>query len=216
MDFSAYPVTIFLIALNVLVSLAGFSNHNFVDRTILWPYQIKRENQYYRMITSGFLHADFIHLFFNMFTLFFFGSNLEMILTHAGLGGKVAYVSLYLSSLIASDIPTYLKEKDNYYYRALGASGAVSAIVFAAIVFDPWSAIYLFGAIKISATVYAVLFIWYCIYMGKQNKDNVNHDAHLWGALYGLAFTIILIAALQPSLFEEIILQLKEPSLFGR
>ena len=215
MDFSAYPVTIFLIAVNVLVSLAGFSNQQFLDRTILWPYVIKRENQYYRMVTSGFLHADYMHLFFNMFTLFFFGRNLEMIFTVYGLGGKVSYLLLYFSSLVASDLPTYLKEKDNYNYRALGASGAVCAVVFAAIVFDPWNAIYLFGAIKISALVYAVLFIWYCIYMGKQSRDNVNHDAHLWGALYGLGFTIILIALMQPGLFAGIIEQLKEPSLFG-
>lgn len=215
MDYSAYPVTILLIAINVLFSLGGFSSQNFMEKTILWPYAIKRENQYYRMITSGFLHADYMHLFFNMFTLFFFGRNVEMIFAIYGLGGKIAYVLLYLTSLVASDLPTYLKQKDNYHYRALGASGAVSAIVFSAIVFDPWSAIYLFGAIKISALVYAVLFIWYCIYMGKQNSDNVNHDAHLWGALYGLVFTVILIGAMRPELFPAIIEQLKEPSLFG-
>ncbi|RYZ20080.1 MAG: rhomboid family intramembrane serine protease, partial [Chitinophagaceae bacterium] len=164
MDFSAYPVTILLIAINVLFSLGGFSNPQFMERTILWPFAIKREKQYYRMITSGFLHADYMHLFFNMFTLFFFGRNIEMIFSIYGLGGKLSYLLLYFTSLVASDLPTYLKEKDNYHYRALGASGAVSAIVFSAIVFDPWSAIYLFGAIKISALVYAVLFIWYCIY----------------------------------------------------
>ncbi len=215
MDYSAYPVTILLIAINILFSLGGFSNSGFMDRMILWPYAIKRKNQYYRMITSGFLHADYIHLFFNMFTLFFFGRNVEMIFSVYGLGGKFAYLLLYITALIASDLPTHLKEKDNYHYRALGASGAVSAVVFSAIVFDPWSAIYLFGAIKISALIYAVLFIWYCIYMGKQNRDNVNHDAHLWGAIYGLAFTVILIAVMRPEMFPAIIEQLKNPSLFG-
>lgn len=96
------------------------------------------------------------------------------------------------------------------------ASGAVAAIVFAVILFDPWGSIYLYGAIKLSAAVYAVLYIVYCIYMGKQNNDNVNHDAHLWGSLFGLGFTIALVAAIKPELFQLILEELKHPSLFGR
>lgn len=215
MNFSEYPITIILIAANVLFSLAGFSNNSVVDRFVLWPYYIKRNNQTYRMITSGFLHGDFIHLFFNMFTLFFFGRNVEILFSVAGLGGKISYILLYFSALVISDLPSYFKHRDDPNYRALGASGAVCAVIFAAIVFDPWSAIYLYGAIKISALLYAVLFIIYCVYMGKQGRDNVNHDAHLWGALYGLLYTILLIAALNPNLFPFIIEQLKNFSLFG-
>ena len=215
MHFSDYPITIGLIAANVIFSLIGFSNAALVDKTIMWPYRVARENQYFRFITSGFLHADLMHLFFNMFTLYFFGRNIELIFSLGGLGGNVAYLALYFGALIVSDIPSYIKHKDDYNYRSLGASGAVSAVIFATIVFSPWSPIYLYGALKISAAVYAILFIVYCVYMGKKGGSHINHDAHLWGSLFGLAFTIILIAALQPQLFPGIIEQLQHPSLLG-
>ena len=215
MDFDKYPVTLVLIALNVIFSFFGFSNGTLLTKTIGWPYYEKRNREYYRFITSGFLHADWIHLFFNMFTLYFFGRAIEVYFSIYGLGGNAAYLALYFLGLIMSDIPSYFKHKDNYNYRSLGASGAVASVIFATIVFSPWSSIYLYGAIKISAAVYAVLFIVYCVYMGKRSGSNINHDAHLWGALFGLAFTLILIAALQPQLFDSIIEQLKNPSLLG-
>ena len=216
MNFQDYPITIGLIIANVIFSMVGFSNAAMVDKTIMWPYRVARENQYIRFITSGFLHADWMHLIFNMFTLFFFGIGLEHYFSMYGLGGNISYLALYFLGLIISDIPSYIKHKNDYNYRSLGASGAVSAVVFATIVFSPWSPIYLYGALKISATVYAILYIFYCVYMGKKSGDNINHDAHLWGSLFGLAFTLILIAVMQPDLFTGIIEELKHPSLFGR
>ena len=215
MNFQDYTITLGLIIANVIFSLIGFSNAAMVDKTIMWPYRVARENPYIRFITSGFLHADYMHLIFNMFTLFFFGRNLELYFTEYGLGGNISYLVLYFLALIISDIPSYVKHKDDYNYRSLGASGAVSAVVFATIIFSPWSSIYIYGALKISATVYAILYIFYCVYMGKKSGDNINHDAHLWGSLFGLAFTLILIAVLQPALFTDIIEELKHPSLFG-
>ncbi len=211
-----YPVTLGLIAVNVILSLIAMNNQDVLSKSIMWPYGVKRYNQFYRFITSGFIHADYMHLFFNMFTLFFFGKVVEAYFSIYGLGGNIAYVALYFLGLIASDLPTYFKQKNNSNYHCLGASGAVSAVVFAAIVFDPWSSIYLYGAIKISAFVYGLLYIIYCIYMSRRGGDNINHDAHLWGALFGLGFTIALIAAMQPQLLEFILEELKHPSLLGR
>lgn len=215
MNYNELPLTIYLIGANVLMSIIGFYNPGFINKTIMWPYYIKKNQQYYRMVTSGFIHADWIHLFFNMFTLFFFGLNLEYILQSKQLGGQSTYLVLYFGAIILSDLPSYWKNKDSYGYRSLGASGAVSAVVFASILFDPWQSIYLYGALKISAALYAVLFVAYCIHMGKKAQDNVNHDAHLWGSLFGLLYMALIIVIKDPALFDNILEQLKHPSLFG-
>ena len=214
MDFAQYPITILLIAANAIFSFIGFSNSTLMYKTIGWPYYEKREKQYYRFITSGFLHADWMHLIFNMFTLFFFGRNIEIIFSAAGLGGDIAYLALYFLALIAADIPSYLKHQDNEEYRSLGASGAVSAVVFASIIFTPWGQIGIYG-IPISMLLYAILYLVYCIYMSKKSADNVNHDAHLWGSIFGLVFTILLVAILRADLFPYILEDIKKPSLFG-
>lgn len=185
-----------------------------MSKTIGWPYYEKREKQYYRWISSGFLHADWTHLIFNMFTLFFFGRAVELYFNGYGLGGNIAYITLYFLSLIASSIPAYVKHNNDGNYRSLGASGAVSAVIFSAIIFDPWTKIYLYGAIGIPAVLYAVLYIIYCVYAGRKNADNVNHDAHLWGAVFGLVFTLILIGAVNPALFEGVWEQLMHPKIF--
>ena len=216
MDFSQYPITLLLIAANVIFTLIGFSNAKMLNRFIMWPIVVKEKNQWDRFITSGFLHADFMHLFFNMFTLYFFGRNMELIFNVALPLGNMWYLLIYFAGLIVADIPSYLKNINNPNYRSLGASGAVSAVVFAAVVFDPWSQLQLYGFISMSALIFAFLYVGYCIYASKRGVGNVNHDAHLWGSLFGLAATLLLMAVLRPDIFPFIIEDLKNPSLFGR
>jgi membrane associated rhomboid family serine protease len=215
MDFAQYPITFLIIAANVIFSVIGFSNQTLLAKTIGWPYYEKREKQYYRFITSGFLHADWMHLIFNMFTFYFFGRNLEFILSAPGLGGTVSYLALYFIGMIVADVPSYFKHNDDEGYRSLGASGAVSAVVFASIIFSPWTSIYLYGAIKLSMLLYAVLYVAYCVYMGKKNVGNINHDAHLWGSIFGLAFTTLLLALFRSDCIPFILDDLKKFSIFG-
>lgn len=214
MNFFEYPITYSLIAVNVIFSLIGFSNAVFIDKTIMWPYRIRRNNEHYRFISSGFIHADFLHLAFNMFTFYFFGRAVEQYFSEYGLGGSASYLALYVLGLVVADVPSYLKHKDDYNYKALGASGAVSAVVFACILFNPWGTIYLY-AIPMPFIVYAVLYLVYCIYMSKRNIGNVNHDAHLWGSLFGLLFTFILISIISPQILPSILDELMHPH-FGR
>lgn len=176
----------------------------------MWPYRIKREKQYYRFITSGFIHADWVHLFFNMFSFFYFGGAIENYFAEYGLGGNVSYILLYFAGMVIADLPSYVKNQDNYDYRALGASGAVSAVIFACILFNPWGTILIYF-IPMPFIVFGFVYLGYCIYMSKRNIGHVNHDAHLWGSLFGLIFTAILIAVLQPEMFPGIIEKLTHP-----
>jgi membrane associated rhomboid family serine protease len=215
MDFAQYPITLLIIIANVIFSFIGFSNESLLSKTIGWPYYEKRDKQYYRMITSGFLHADWMHLIFNMFTFFFFGSALELYLSADGLGGSISFLMLYFFGLIAANIPGYIKHNNDENYRSLGASGAVSAVVFGCIIFSPWSELNLYGEFKLSMVLYAILYIVFCIYMEKRKADNINHDAHLWGGIFGLAFTFALISFKRPDCFPFIIEDLKNVHLFG-
>lgn len=215
MDFNSFPITLLLIAANVVISLIGFSNQSFMEKGLMWPYYIKRNNQYSRFILSGFLHADYMHLLFNMLTLYFFGQFIEVFFAKAFPNGRIWYVVLYFLGMIVADIPSYLKNKDNAYYRSLGASGAVSAVVFAAIIFNPWGQIRIY-VLPLSMLLYAFLYIFYCIYSSKQNAGNINHDAHLWGSIFGLVFTIALLIAMRPDVIPYVFEDLKNPSLLGR
>lgn len=198
--------TVSIIILTSLISFLAFNSHKLMDGLIFWPPAVHMRHQYYRFITCGLIHADFMHLAFNMFTLFFFGKVLEnYYMGELGLQ-HYYFLILYLSALVASNIPTYLKRKDDYNYRSLGASGAVCAVLFAFILISPWEKVVLYF-VSIPAILYAVLFLAFEIYMGKRGGDNINHDAHLWGALYGVLFTV----AVHPSVIRSFVNELINP-----
>jgi membrane associated rhomboid family serine protease len=181
--------TVIIVVITALISFIAFSNSKVMDSLIFWPPAVSMRHEYWRFVTCGLIHADFMHLLFNMFTLYFFGKGLEnLYMGELGLQ-HYYFLLLYILALIVANIPTYLKRKDDYSYRSLGASGAVCAVVFAVVLIKPWSEIYLYG-IRMPALIYALLFMGYSIYMSKRGGDNVNHDAHIWGAVFGIVFTI--------------------------
>ncbi|MEO7013773.1 MAG: rhomboid family intramembrane serine protease [Dokdonella sp.] len=197
--------TYLIIGITCVISFLGFKNEKLISDLILWPPAISRGKQYYRLLTYGFIHADGQHLLFNMVTLFFFGRLIEQFVT--GYIGTLGYVAFYLSAIVVSILPTYMKNIGNPAYRSLGASGAVSAVLFAFVLLQPWATILIFF-IPCPAIIYAVLYIAYSIYMDRQNKDNVNHSAHLWGAAYGVLFLL----AMEPRLFGAFLERLSQPT----
>ena len=190
MDITRFPITLVLIAINCILSFMCFSNNDLLNKLIFHPPAVAQQRQWYRFLTSGFIHKDGNHLLLNMITLFFFGMVLEPGFTTLGLG-PVLYAVFYLSAIIVSEIPTYIKKRNDENYYSLGASGAVSAVVFAIVLFAPWELIYLKFFIPIPFILYAVGYIIYSFYMDRKGTDHVGHSAHLWGALYGIVFMLI-------------------------
>ena len=204
---ASLSLTIMLVAATVLVSWLAFNNHRLLDRLMLWPPAIDRQHQYDRLLTHGFVHADWQHLLFNMITLYFFGRAVEGVFTD--LIGAVGFLLFYLSAILVAILPTYLRHRHDSRYRSLGASGAVSAVLFAYVLLAPWSLIFVF-VLPVPAILYAVFYVGYSIWMDRQGNDNVNHSAHLWGAGYGVLFTLVM----EPRVFPYFLQQLSNPS-FG-
>jgi membrane associated rhomboid family serine protease len=184
------PITIILVAATVLVSWLAFNDRKLLDRLILWPPAIDRRKQYDRLLTHGFIHADFQHLLFNMITLFFFGRAIEPLFVERI--GAPGFLGFYLSAIVVAILPSYMQHVHDARYRSLGASGAVSAVMFSFILFSPWSKIYFFPfPFGIPAVLYAVFYVGYSVWMDRRGGDNINHSAHLVGGAYGVAFTLL-------------------------
>lgn len=187
-------ITVIIIAITCIVSILCFNGTLNGNKLIFNAYQVWHRKEWYRMLTSGIIHSGWGHLFFNMLTLFFFGRIVEQYFSAAfgGVPGAVLYVVLYVSALAISSLGDLVKYRDNWNYNALGASGAVSAVLFASILFAPKMGIYIYLIpIPVPGYIFAPLYLLYCWYMAKRNMDNIGHTAHFWGAVYGLLFPII-------------------------
>jgi membrane associated rhomboid family serine protease len=186
-------VTVILLLITVLISILTFQNTALRDRFIFNPYIIHNRREWYRFISSGLIHADWMHLLINMFVLYTFGQiveeNYQEVFAEKG---TYYYLLLYFGGMALSVVPTFSKHKDNPGYNALGASGAVAAVVFAFILFHPMQPLYLLGVLRMPGILFGVLYLGYCYYAGRKQADNINHDAHFWGALFGVLFTIVL------------------------
>lgn len=181
------PVASIIFVITLATSLWAFSNHNIYGNFILNPYNVSRGHKVYTVLTSGLIHKDWNHLFFNMLSYYFFAFQLEVYLGHWQFG------ALYIVSLILSDLPTIQKHKNDIWYNSLGASGAISAVIFSFILFQPTAGMsILFIPIAIPAWIFGILYLVYCHFASKHARDNINHDAHFFGAISGIIITVIL------------------------
>ncbi|HAE13028.1 MAG: rhomboid family intramembrane serine protease [Chitinophagales bacterium] len=202
-------LTIIIIALTVITSMMAFNNPVMKGSALFYPHAISARGEWYRFLTSGFIHADWMHLLVNMYVLYIFGDILEHYLLPLYFHQKtrLVYLAIYLGGMIVSDIPSYFKHRHDSLYRALGASGAVSSIVFAGILINPWQGgigLLFLPGITLPPVVFGGLYLLYSAIMARRQSDNVNHDAHFYGALFGL----ILPGILQPEIFTSFFYQI--------
>ncbi|TNF45286.1 MAG: rhomboid family intramembrane serine protease [Bacteroidetes bacterium] len=198
-------ITYFIIGVTVLVSYLAFQNHDLMDKLQFNAAKVIHQKQYYRLVSHAFIHANWSHLLVNMFVLYFFGRGIEQYFGYYFGNRAIAYfLLLYFGGILASNIWSLIKHQNNYYYNAVGASGAVSAMLFAFIFFNPWELLYFFGILPIPGILFAIGYLFYSYHMSKKSTDNVAHDAHILGAVFGFVFPIIL----RPELFTQFIDQL--------
>ncbi|WP_018863904.1 rhomboid family intramembrane serine protease [Thioalkalivibrio sp. ARh3] len=198
-----FYITLFIIAGTVATSVWAWQRPRVLERMIYWPPAVAR-GEYWRLITHGFIHADGTHLAFNMITLFFFGMAMERVLVPEI--GVLGFVAFYLAGIVLAILPTHVRHRDNRFYRSLGASGAVSAVLFAYILLQPWAMLFVFF-IPMPAIVFAAAYVAYSFWAQRQARDNVNHSAHLWGGAWGVGFMLLL----EPALFGRFLQELLSP-----
>ena len=188
-------VTLIIIIITSIVSIMAFGNRELFDKLQFSPSKIVHKKEYYRIITHAFLHANFLHLFINMLVLFSFGTMVEYyFVSFFGIAkGKLLFSVLYLTSIIFSVLYSLQRHKDDVFYNAVGASGAVSAIVFTSIFFEPWNMVYFFGLLPVPAIIFGVIYLYYSYIMSKKDQTTfIAHDVHFWGSVYGFFFPILI------------------------
>lgn len=195
--FTKKHMTLFIVLLTSMVSILAWQRPELLRKLQLNPYSTIHRNEWWRLITHAFVHADWIHLIINMLVLFSFGQNIEALFNQLQAAGiianaKLSFTALYFGGIIFSSVTTMAKQKDNFYYNSVGASGAVSAIVFTSIFFAPWQKVYFYGILGIPGIVLGVAYLIYSYMMSKKGKGNINHDAHFMGAVFGFVFPVLV------------------------
>ena len=191
-------VTYGIILFTVVASVICFNNEELFSRLKFNAFDVQHEKQWYRFFSYGFLHSGWVHLFINMLVLYSFGNQVEHY--YRGFFHEkyiLYYLLLYMGGLLLSIIPAFGKHKNDVFYNAVGASGAVSAVIFASILIVPKAPIsFFFIPVEIPAWIFGSIYLVYELYMSRKAKDNIGHDAHFWGAVYGVVFTLVLHPAL--------------------
>ncbi len=200
-------ITLVIIAVTVIISLLAWQQPRLMERYIYHGPSVGR-GEWWRLVSHGFLHGDGTHLLFNMITLYFFGRLIEQFLVpRIGVAG---FVLFYLAGIVLAMLPSHFAHRRDPFYRSLGASGAVSAVLFAFILLQPWAMLFVMF-VPVPAIVFAVLYVGYSLWAGRRQRDNINHSAHLWGGAWGVAFLLVLEPRLLPRFME---LLLRGPSGF--
>lgn len=187
-------ITIIIIIITVLVSVNAFNNPDVKFKMLFSPFKVKNNNEFYRFFSHMLIHGDYLHLFFNMFVLYSFGQIMEhsLVLSY-GTAGLIHYVILYVVGGFVAGIWPYQRNHDNVHYMSLGASGAVSAVLFASILWYPNGGIYLmFIPFEIPSWLFGFLYLGFEFYMSKKGKSNVAHDAHFGGAVFGIVYILLI------------------------
>jgi membrane associated rhomboid family serine protease len=200
-------VTVFIVIITALTSIVAFGNQDLFYKMKFNAYLIQHNRQWHRFFTYAFLHVDWMHLLVNMFVLWSFGSMVEQLFQIYFLGmGTLYFLLLYVGGILFSTLPAYGKHKNNDFYNAVGASGAVSAVLFSSIIMYPQGEIiFIFLPVPIPAYIFGVLYLIYSAYMAKRGQDNIGHDAHFWGAVFGLVFTLGLNPNFALEFFDKIL-----------
>ena len=189
-------ITYIIIGITAVISYLCFNNQELFYKLAFNPYRTIKNNEWHRLITHGFVHADTNHLLVNMFTFWSFGTYIEQGFDVLGFGTS-GFLGLYFGGMIVASLYDLIKHKNDPYYNSVGASGAISAVLFTSIFFNPFGTILLFAIIPIPGILFGPLYLVYCQYMNKKGGGNINHNAHFYGAVYGLIYPLLL----EPKLF---------------
>ena len=196
-------LTLIIVIITGIISYRSFENRNLFNKLKHHPYSENKNKEYHRFITSGFVHGSWMHLGINMFVLWQFGEIVEKVfmISFGEVMGRLNFLLLYFLTIIFADIPTFIKHKDNPHYSAVGASGGVSGILFVYILFAPWEKLWLYAVIPIPGIIAGIAYLIYSSWASKQGGGRIDHDAHLYGAIFGFLFAIVL----RPSFFTSFI-----------